>query len=73
MLMIVTKELYEQVVESVKTHPNKCRELRHPNGVYYTRQYILNEIGGLVAFHDDEEGGGLRWADTSLLLTLTNV
>lgn len=58
---------YALAVSSVPEHDNKFIELRSAGSFYYARQYVFDEQGRLVAFHDDNEGGGQRWIDLSLL------
>ena len=62
-----TKTIYDAVVSAVPDYPGKFWELHAPGSLYYKRQYVFDPAGQLVAFHDDADGGGLRWADISQL------
>lgn len=63
----VDKVTYDKVIAAIPEHNGKVIELRRGSGIYYSRQYIFDEQGRLVAFHDDDDGDCVRWADVSLL------
>lgn len=69
-LTAVDSKTYNAVVSAVPEHSNKINELRRGRGIYYSRQYVFDEQGRLVAFHDDDDGTAKMWADVSLLTAL---
>ena len=63
----VDDQTYRDVVSRVPERENGCLELRKPGCFYPVRQYVFDEQGRLVAFCDDSEGTGERWADLAIL------
>src|SRR5262249_50757989 len=63
----VDASTYDRVVSAVPEHPAKVRAIRASGSIFYQRQYVFDQNERIVAFHDDTEGGGQRWADVSFL------
>ena len=63
----VDSKTYSLVVDAVPDSKDKVVGLMRPGSIYYVRQYIFDPTGRLVAFHDDDDMDGQRWADVSLL------